>query len=235
MRTNIVIGIVAILGLGICVGYAEDKALQPHDCNRAHPGQDVSCISVEPEFVPRVNLPNEQDGGIRVPGVAIGIRKTSKHGVAIFVTAAVCDPIKAFAGYEKANVLTDELEKDVKLSKKQVQGMARQIIAKQRELNAFKKKKKGDEYLATFEQLATLKAEYKSFVTTRTTQLNERKDVLLKSGLADVYAAVDEVAKARGLNLVLNQRAENRSAVLYADDAMDITDAVIELLNGGGE
>ncbi len=147
-------------------------------------------------------------------------------------TIATCNPQEVFAGYEKANALQVEFEKEIQQAKSQVQVAAKQIAIKQKELGDLKKR--SDEYEKAFEALAGLKAEYAVFVKIRTAELDAKRNDLLNSGLTDVYAAIEKVAKAKGINLVLSQNTtiEGRGTVLYGDSALDITDAVIEILNG---
>ena len=150
----------------------------------------------------------------------------------LLTTIAVCDPALVFSKYNKATELAAGLEVEVKNTKKIVQDIAKKIDIKQKYLTGLKKHSK--EYENGFEELATIKAEYRAYVKTMTANLNERKAVLITSGLADVYRAIDEVAKANGVNIVLAKKAsdEDRRTVLYADKTLDITDEVIAMVNG---
>jgi len=145
---------------------------------------------------------------------------------------AVCDPTKVFTEYKKATELGTALEQEITQTREQVQAMAQQITTQQTALDGLKKKR-GDEYEKLVEQIATLKAEYGLFVKTKSTELDAKRTALLKSSLAEVYVAIEQVAKDKGVNLVLSRRAdsETRGSVLYADDTLDITDAVAAELN----
>lgn len=224
MKMKLTICLFIVLGL-VALSFAQDVSVP----NNIPEGMDTL------ELVDKLSEPGavkEVDGGqgIQIAKVVdpTGITKVSKHGVAVFPTVAVCDIQKAFDGYKKAEALTKILDADTQKARQIVRQITKQIAIKQAELD--KLKKRSDAYEKAFEELATMKAEHRVYVKTETAKLNERRSVLANSGLDDVRAAVAEVAKLGGLNLVLSQTG-NRSSVIFADDGLDITDAVIAELN----
>ena len=59
----------------------------------------------------------------------------------------------------------------------------------------------------------------------KTAEINAKQKV----AVSKLTVAIEQVAKAKKINLVLTHGSG--AAVLYADDALDITDAVVEELN----
>ncbi|HDZ39236.1 MAG TPA: OmpH family outer membrane protein [Marinobacter sp.] len=160
----------------------------------------------------------------------------------IIPTVAVCDPHRVFDKYEAPKEAFKALELRVRQARTEVQARIQAVMAKQKELDAAKKKNK--EKLEA--DLIEMKAALKSFITVSDTRVADQRRKIAADAYLDIYNVVAKIARQRGITLVLTKdqpklstpnttellaRLYYRRSVLYADDSLDITDAVIEVLN----
>ncbi len=164
----------------------------------------------------------------------------------ISMSIAVCDPHKAFQEYRKTKDLRASL-------RKQLDKFRQELEAKE------KRRRSSAEALTTTgltpgsvphenrrQELVRLGIEIKHFREISDNELVRERLRITQLGYDDVYAAVAEVAQKRKLTLVLSKqqfplagggrdelfaKVYYRRPVLYADQGLDITDEVIELLN----
>ena len=80
------------------------------------------------------------------------------------------------------------------------------------------------------QELVAMQGEIQQFTATKEQELGEKEVELLNPLLERVQTAIDEVASEQGLNLVLNTRAGGSPMILYADQSMDVTEAVLSKL-----
>ena len=140
---------------------------------------------------------------------------------------AVCDAQAVYAGHTKAVAAKAALDAEIDLVRRQVTAAGKRIQEMQVALTV-KKRRRGKEFEKMIEEFAETKAKYDLFVEVKESELNAKRVAILEAGIAGVQAAVTEVAKTRGVNLVL---VKTERQVLYADDSLDITEAVIEAVN----
>ena len=185
------------------------------------------------------------------PSVAIESRSVfadavPPEGVSLALASiAVCDPHKAFDNYKNAQDAVVALKATVEQVRVQITAKAQAVVAKQKELDDIKKQK-SEEYKLALQELINLKAEFQAFQATTSARVADRRRELAVNVYADIYAATATVAKERGISLVLTKdqpglatrnitellaKLYYRRQVLYADDSLDITDEVIEVLN----
>ncbi len=113
-------------------------------------------------------------------------------------------------------------------------------------LDETKHKAKSKKYKAIQQKLIDLTADAKAFQTIANKQIRDRRLKISADAYRDIYDAVATLAKERGIKLVLTKdqpgldvgntrellnRLYHRRQVMYADEVLDITDDVIEVLN----
>ena len=59
-------------------------------------------------------------------------------------------------------------------------------------------------------------------------ELADKEEEVMTPVRDAVTKAIETVAKSRGYNVVYNMAAPNSRQILYMDDSLDITDAVVE-------
>ncbi len=148
-------------------------------------------------------------------------------------TISTCDPVRVFKEYKQATDAKAALVKEIAEVKAKVNSLSQRIAAYQETMDSLRKRSKG--YKALSKVMKDMQVELADFVKTKDKELTTKRDALKESSIAAVSAAIAKVAKDKGCNLVLSQRAKSRGTVLYADDTLDITDAVIKVLNSKPE
>ncbi len=147
---------------------------------------------------------------------------------------AVCDPRRVLDEYPKAmsaKISLGELTKKIQKARQTVRGLTATIKAKQDALDKMKKRKRPK----AFEELTTLKAQLVIFQRTRGGELDGEQKAIRAAMLTaeeDVTTAITRIAKEKGISLVITKTpSQTGPVVLYSDDSLDITDAVLEELN----
>lgn len=80
------------------------------------------------------------------------------------------------------------------------------------------------------EQLIAKQTEIQQFLQSKEQELAEKELELLGPLLEKVQNAINEVAQEQGLNLILSAQPGTAPVILYADESMDITEAVMNKL-----
>ncbi len=80
------------------------------------------------------------------------------------------------------------------------------------------------------ERLAQEQATIQQFLQEKEQELGQREAELLGPLLDKVQEAINDVAEAKGLNLVLSAQSGTAPVILYADQNLDITREVLEKL-----
>lgn len=124
--------------------------------------------------------------------------------------------------------LRDEFEAARKVALDPVQGAAArdQATAKAKDLQM---------------QYAKTTDEIEAFVAGLRRQLQRREGELFANVMIDIRSRIEEIAKAKGYDLVVDKKSANVAAgvptpvFLYASDAIDVTDEVIAAIGGSRE
>ena len=124
--------------------------------------------------------------------------------------------------------LRDEFEAARKVALDPVQGAAArdQATAKAKDLQM---------------QYAKTTDEIEAFVAGLRRQLQRREGELFADVMIDIRAKIEEIAKAKGYDLVVDRKSANLASgvptpvFLYASDAIDVTDDVIAAIGGSRE
>jgi len=173
-------------------------------------------------------------------------RVTAQAGTSPTVAIAVCDPHKAFMGYQKTMTLRKDLSDEGARIKKQIDDSEKERQAKATELTGGNFTAGSPEYETRRLDLLKKTIEADTFAKVSDNELRRKDMMITEDGYQDVYKAIEKVAKKKNLLLVLSrddfplesQRVEEllskiyyRKPVLYAIDAIDITDEVTQQLN----
>ncbi len=175
---------------------------------------------------------NETDEEFHARMQQIGVETIALYAPRI----AVCDTRRELAEYPKAmsaKISLDELTKKIQKARQTVRGLTATIKAKQVLLDEMKVGRK--KYPKAFEELTTLKAQLLIFQQTRGRELDGQQKTIravMVTAEEDVKTAITRIAKEKGVSLVITKTpSQTGPVVLYADDSLDITDAVLEELN----
>ena len=162
------------------------------------------------------------------------------------VSIGVCDPHKAFQDYLRIKDLRDELRKKGERIGQDLDAKDKEIKSKTEELAASGFIPGSPEYEQRRDVLVKLSIEAKNSREVSENGLRREDMQITQLGYNDVYAAVEEVAKKKQLSLVLSREQSPlasrtpdellsklyyRRPVLYANESLDITGEVVELLN----
>ena len=160
--------------------------------------------------------------------------------------AVVCLPIGNSAlaqlkvGYTDAQLVVAQMS-EYRETLQQLQTLAessqleyQQLIQQYQEKLADYQKKQAllsDAARATREQeLTTMQGEIQQFLANKEQELEQKEAQLMNPLLERVQNAINEVAAAQSLDLVLNAQAAGSPVLLYADQSMDITETVMASL-----
>ena len=80
------------------------------------------------------------------------------------------------------------------------------------------------------QELLDKQGEIQQFLANKEQELAAEEAKLMNPLLDRVQSAINEVASDRGLNMVVNAQAGGSPVLLYADEDMDITEAVMNKL-----
>lgn len=168
----------------------------------------------------------------------LGIGILSLLAAAFMLPPAAAQGLKV--GYTDANLIIAQLP-EYRTVMEQLQRMAEggqaeyQTLVQnfQSELNDYQKKQallSAEARQSREERLATQQGEIQQFLQTKEQELGQKEAELLGPLLDKVQDAINDVSKAKGLNLVLSAQSGTSPVILYADQEMDITRDVMEKL-----
>ncbi|MDD5006197.1 MAG: OmpH family outer membrane protein [Candidatus Omnitrophica bacterium] len=136
---------------------------------------------------------------------------------------AYVDLAVVFDGYNKTKDFDAKLEEAQKAEQVKIDKKVEAIKAIQDKLPLLsdEEKKKKE---AEIDGMAKELQEYQSKAEA---SLRKDRDEKLKEVLKDIQAVVEKMAKDKGYDLILNGRT-----LLYGNNAMDITEGIVKILNG---
>ena len=169
---------------------------------------------------------------VRYQAVVTGVAAVLLLGGAAAHGAEEPKPDKAKIGYVDLGVVFDSYER-TKNSESSLEQRGKQ---KEQELegriNELKKMREGLELLnddareAKAREVEERAESLQQFRNSAARDLRRERDKVAKGILDDIQSAIQEYGKANGFSLVLDARS-----LLYAEQAHDITDEVVKLLN----
>ncbi len=136
---------------------------------------------------------------------------------------AFVDLGRAFDDYEKTKQLDHQLEEQSSAKQAERESLVTEIRKMKDELELLSEKGREDRQTAIGEKIQRLQ----DFDRTARDGLKRQRDEMVKGILKEIEHVVQTYAQSHGYDLVLNDRA-----VLYAGKSADITDQVLEVLNG---
>lgn len=179
-------------------------------------------------------------GAAHVYGVSMAPRAQ-----ALATPVAVVDVAKIMLGMELVKTESAKLKADFDTKQKSLDGMRKKIDDLITQVKAAPKDSPEKRALA-FDQIKA-EAEHKMSGELFQRDLNLRQGDLYKQAFLEVNAAIDQVAKQNGYQLVLRNDADvelpanisgqdmesfiANQRVFYADSSLDITEQVVQLLN----
>ena len=165
----------------------------------------------------------------------------------MITSVGLCDPHQAFQEYLKVKELRDGLRAQSDRLRQDLEAKQQQIRQKTEELTASQFVPGSEEFERMRDVLVKLNIEAESFGKISEAELRYQDMRITQIGYNDIYAAIAEVAKKKQYTVVLSQEQFSLAAgrppddlvsklyyrrpVLYADQSLDITAEVVELLN----
>jgi len=144
------------------------------------------------------------------------------------LSIAVVDTQKIFDGYVKTQEANKTLEAAVKRLEEQGKAMNDEILRLEEQLSKQRLFVDDPQKIQAWErEIAQKREELRRFVTTGDNALRDKQDELSKPILEEIRAAIQEWGKTHGYNLIL----EKQLIALYHEPDMDITDAILNMLN----
>jgi Skp family chaperone for outer membrane proteins len=155
---------------------------------------------------------------------------------------AVVDVQKVFDGYQKVKEARGRLDKSKKIAMEEIQIFRAELEKIVNELKEMEKKLRNPRF-----ESPDLKVKYQEKVKeakvkqddmiaydkrTKATIAQRQRNLLIEH-LADIRAAVQKVAGAKGVDIVLNS-SETQLGVFYVGDKFNVTEEVIVTLNVSG-
>jgi outer membrane protein len=129
---------------------------------------------------------------------------------------------KVFDGYVKTQASDSALEKEGKQKEAELEGRMNELRKLRENLELL-----GDEARESKTREIEQKADdLQRFRANTARDLRRERDKIAKDLLDEIQVALDEFAKANSYTLILDSRA-----LLYAENAHDITDQVLKVLN----
>ena len=156
---------------------------------------------------------------------------------------AVVDAIRVFEGYQKVKDAQVRLDKSRKIAVEEIQIFRAELEKIVNELKEMEDKLRNPNL-----ESAELKAKYQeklkeakvkrddmiAYDKRAKATINQRQRNLLVEHLADIRAAVQKVAAAKGFDIILNS-SETQLGVFYAGGNFDVTENVIITLNASAK
>lgn len=144
----------------------------------------------------------------------------------------VVDMQTVLAKYDKRKSKYDELQKQVDALQSGIDGKSKAIEAAKADYEKKKKENLPSEQLSALElKIRSDYVDYQAELTRSQQKIDSMEEEVLKEVLKDVQAAVEQIATEGNYHLILNHRSGPNSAVLYANNNIDITPKVLEQLN----
>ncbi len=129
---------------------------------------------------------------------------------------------KVFDGYERTKTSDAMLEKKGKQKEAELEGRMNELKKLRQNLELLNNEARE----AKTREIEERSEELQRFRTGTARDLQRERDKVAKDILKEIQDAVEEVAKANGCSLILDERT-----LLYGVPAYDLTDAVLKVLN----
>ncbi len=143
-------------------------------------------------------------------------------GFAFAEKIAYVDLAAVFDGYEKTKDYDVNLENEQKGKQTEIDKKVEEIKAMQDKLDLLSDKEKK----AKQEQIDSKTRELQEFQRNAEIDLREERNEKLKGVLQDIQDVVEEIAKQKKYDYILNDRV-----LLYGDESLDISKDVLKKLN----
>lgn len=152
---------------------------------------------------------------------------------------AVVDVQKVFDGYQKVNEARARLDKSKKIAMEELEIFRAEMEKIVKELKEMEDKIKNPnidstdlrkKYQEKVEKAKVKQDDMVSYDKRAKATISQRQRNLLVEHLADIRKAVQQVAGAKGYDLILNS-SETQLGVFYAGDKFNVTEEVIITLN----
>jgi len=136
------------------------------------------------------------------------------------------DLLKVYTGYKKAMESEASFNKEVEKEQVKINELQAEIKKMQAEYNKKKDVLKPEEKKKKEEELKEKNQEFTKKLIEVNKKLNERRKEFEGKRIQEIKDAIKEYGKKHGFSIILDKRA-----ILYGEDASDLTDEVIKLLN----
>ncbi len=157
--------------------------------------------------------------------------------------AATLDVVKIFNGFQQTKDLNDELSKRGDTLKKEIQDKRKILENKRTELDAFKPD--SPDYMKRFNDLMKQDIEFSTWGQFMQAQVEAEHRVWLKRTYQQIIDASKQIAKERGIDVVMYTDAPaiegeslevmrdniRRRKIIWSDPQVDVTEPVLQRLN----
>ena len=152
---------------------------------------------------------------------------------------AVVDIQKVFDGYQKAKEARERLDKSKKIAMEEIDIYRAEMEKITKELKEMDDKIKNphidstalrDQFQKKIEKAKVKQEDRVAYERRAQATIAQRQKNMVVEHLADIRAAAQKVADAKGLDLIINS-SEPQLFVFYARDKYDVTEEVIITLN----
>ena len=144
---------------------------------------------------------------------------------------AVVDMSTLMAEYNKRKDKYEELQKEVDKLQVEIDAMSTRIEKAKEEYEANRTGMTDDERFDKRAQIEADFAQYKSELDRRQRLIDTQEERVLVEVVSDIEKAIAQVAESEGYHLILNAAGGPRASVLYHSATIDITPAVLQVLN----
>lgn len=150
------------------------------------------------------------------------------------VKVAVIDVERILIESSRGKAALDEIETLRKQKQSQGEGLQKDIVDLRQRLNEGRLSLSEDKLAELQKQLEDKTIELKRFQDDANRELSKKRDTVLKTIEDSVFPVINQIGKEQGYTLIFNKFS---SGLVYADEAVDITDEVIQRYNqaGGGQ
>lgn len=144
---------------------------------------------------------------------------------------AVVDMSVLMAEYNKRKDKYEELQKEVDSLQVEIDTMSKRIEQSKEEYEANRATMTDDERFDKRAKIESDFAQYKSELDRRQRLIDNQEERVLVEVVTDIEKAIAQVAESEGYHLILNATRGPRASVLYHSTTIEITPAVLQVLN----
>jgi len=169
--------------------------------------------------------------------LAAGTARAQNAGSTTTATATtqtnvgVVDMSRLLKEYKKRIAKYDELQKKVDQLQTDIDAMSKNIEALKAKYEKDRATMSEDDRTALKNQIETEYDKYQAEMKSRQRTVDNQEETVLMEVIGDVEKAIAQVAEQKNYHLILNCTKGPRGAVLYYATGIEITSAVLELLN----